>query len=211
LFTALLPSLVVAGLTATTDAGPIRFDNPPGPGHFDWRDTVPGSILDGTTLSVLLPADSQSNDLSNDPGSFNQVFLSQGDRTKVVGEDGQAGTTSQLQHAAGNDFFLVGVDEGVMIPDGLPWRTGNPGGWILFPPDLTELPEGAATYLGVRFDPGDGLHHGWIGVVRTGLDLDAFAWGYETVAGVPIAAGVPEPATLSLLSFGAIALLRRRT
>jgi hypothetical protein len=55
--------------------------------------------------------------------------------------------------------------------------------------------EGEPLYIGVEFDPGDGWHYGWIGVTRSGLDLDVSGWAYETEAGVPIAAGagVPNP------------------
>ncbi|KKK52571.1 hypothetical protein LCGC14_3103570, partial [marine sediment metagenome] len=58
------------------------------------------------------------------------------------------------------------------------------------------LPEGEETYLAVQFiDESDvDWHAGWIGVVRTaGGDIDAFAWGYETEPGVPIAAGAMGP------------------
>ena len=77
------------------------------------------------------------------------------------------------------------------------------------------LPEGQPAYLGVRFDQGAGWQYAWIGVVRNpdGTDpalVDAFAWGHETTPGVSIPAGAPEPASLALLAFGAVAALRRR-
>jgi len=63
-------------------------------------------------------------------------------------------------------------------------------------------------------------YYGW---VRFSLSIETDEWGhqlpsanlvdfaYESEAGVPIAAGaVPEPATLSLLALGGLALLRRR-
>jgi hypothetical protein len=64
--------------------------------------------------------------------------------------------------------------------------------------------------MGVRFNDVDGYHYGWISVVRNGLDLDAFAWGYETEPGVPIIAGIPAPGTLAALAFGAVVTRRAR-
>lgn len=42
------------------------------------------------------------------------------------------------------------------------------------------------------------------------VELDAFAWGYETDPDVPIAAGIPEPGTLAALALGAAAALAGR-
>jgi hypothetical protein len=61
------------------------------------------------------------------------------------------------------------------------------------PENPSILPEGVETYLGVSFDLGAGTQYGWIGVVRNAAMLDAFAWGYETDPGVPIAAGAWPP------------------
>ena len=83
-------------------------------------------------------------------------------------------------------------------------------GCVYFEGGYTNLPEGVEPYLGIRFDLGGGYQHSWLGVVHTGPELDAFAWGYETEVGVPIPAGVPEPGTLAALAVGAAALLGRR-
>jgi hypothetical protein len=74
----------------------------------------------------------------------------------------------------------------------------------------SNFPSGVARYMGVRFNDVDGYHYGWISVVRNGLDLDAFAWGYETEPGVPIIAGIPAPGTLAALAFGAVVTRRAR-
>ena len=88
--------------------------------------------------------------------------------------------------------FALGLDAGALIPDaGTYWRfqatyiyyAGWPG------PVNSMIPEGQAAYLGVKFDVGIGTQYGWIGVVRTGMELEAFAWGFERNVGVPIAAG----------------------
>jgi hypothetical protein len=46
----------------------------------------------------------------------------------------------------------------------------------------------------------------------TGVELDAFAWGFESEPGVPIPAGAypPEPGSLALLALGAAGVLSRR-
>jgi hypothetical protein len=80
------------------------------------------------------------------------------------------------------------------------WTSG--GRIVYFPP-------GEERYAGVSFDPGDGVHYGWIGVLN-GAPSEVFAWGYESDAGVPIPAGAPEPGSLALLAMGAGAALRRR-
>ena len=64
---------------------------------------------------------------------------------------------------------------------------------------------GQDVYLGARLKLPAQWHYGWIGVTRGGyygLELEAFAWGYETDPGVPIAAGIPEPGTLGMLALG---------
>jgi hypothetical protein len=81
----------------------------------------------------------------------------------------------------------------------------------------SNFPSGVARYMGVRFIDLDGYHFGWIGLVRGpdsypafDLNLNAFAWGYETEPGVPIIAGIPAPGTLAALAFGAVVTRRGR-
>jgi hypothetical protein len=86
-------------------------------------------------------------------------------------------------------------------------------------------------YIGVEFDIGGNTHFGWI--QYTGFYVAEFtfispdgpvtviganvlggfidSWGYETEAGVPIVAGIPEPSSSALLLFGGIWLIGRRT
>lgn len=157
-------------------AEPVRFENPGHgePGHFHW--VVP--IGDHTSyLDVIAPADAQPGVPYGNTGL--QHFFT--------------GSSGTVTHYAGNlelqtelVFMLVGVDSGQTIPSGSGWRHE---GYTAYPGYPTYLPEGEPTYLGFRIDLGGVDHYGWIGVVRTGLELEAFAWGYETEAGVPIAAG----------------------
>lgn len=186
-------AMIAAGTQAYGD--PIRFDNPPGAGHFDW------AVLSAyIPLDVMLPAGAQPGDpLAT--SAFEQYatpgasFL----RSNTGASDLQVGGPY------GND--VVGVDAGELIPSGFAWASR---GYTYYPGYGSQLAEGQPTYLGVRFDLGSGDHYGWIGVVRTATELDAFAWGYETEAGVPIPAGIPEPGTLAALALGAAAVLAGR-
>ena len=210
-------AVVAGGTQAWADA--IRYDNPAGPGHFDWRPLVAGtevilSILDG-------PADQDA--VVGDSGAYrhrNRMDIGYGTDVRRAGPTGEG-----PQYAiapSGGLKLLFPVDEAELIPttgaDGFTsgaasyWPSPEPGDPYTF------LTAGVETYLGVTFDLGAGLQYGWIGVTpewitSEGVDvlvLDAFAWGYETEAGVPIAAGVPEPGTLALLAMGAVGVLSRR-
>jgi hypothetical protein len=76
---------------------------------------------------------------------------------------------------------------------------------------------GAVRYLGVKmdfqntFDGVDAVHYGWIGIEITD-EADAtgnvVGWGYQTIPGHAIGAGVPEPSSLVLGAIGGAALIR---
>ncbi len=190
---------IAAGTQAYAD--PIRFDNLPGAEHFDWVPADPG---DQTRWLDVAVAASEQPGSGADPAAFRQHFGTSG-----VGGQVQGGGTGMGAVQIGGPYgvFLLGVDSGELIPSGLPW---GGEGYVYYPGFGSQLPEGVATYLGARFDAGAGNQYAWIGVVRTGDFVDAFAWGYETDPGVPIAAGAPEPGTLALLAFGACAAASRR-
>ena len=201
---------VALTIAAPAGAAPIRFDNPAGPGHFEWG-AIPNSG-DEVVLS-LLHGPGDQNAVNGDLGAFRQ--RNRGALGTDVRRSGPSPDGVQLVVApSGGLSHVVGVMEGTEIPTpGTDGFSSGSGIWINDPvpgDPNSIIDEGVETYLGVRFDLGNGLQHGWIGVVRTGITLDAFAWGYETEPGVPIAAGVPEPGTLSLLMIAGAALLRRR-
>ena len=177
-------------------ASPVRFDNPPGPGHFDW---AAGNV----DLDIVLDRDSQPGTagvpsvISHNPSDYGLV-------------DGTgASPNPELARDAGG-YVLANFNSLDLIGAGANWGydysfAGDYG------PYPTVLPEGVNTYIGVRFDLSSGWQYAWVGVNRSGNALDAFAWGYETEVGVSIEAGVPEPGTLALLAVGAVGLAGRRS
>jgi hypothetical protein len=195
-----------AAIAAGTQAyaNPIRFDNPAGAGHFVWTASPGHEVLDIEQNAAGQPG------VLHGVGTFEVASF--------YGRVARGGASSGLQHMAPDGYrFLAGVDSGVAIPTpgfaGFTSASQNAYIFSTYPyaPVTSLLPEGQQTYLGLRFDQGAGFQYGWIGVVRTGMEVDAFAWGYETTPGVAIPAGVPEPGTLALLAFGAAATLRRRS
>ncbi|MCA9250648.1 MAG: PEP-CTERM sorting domain-containing protein [Phycisphaerales bacterium] len=182
-------------------ADPIRFDNPPGPDHFIWYG---GTINDPSApvgLDVTVNSETQNGDFGG-PTDFHQSADSAS--SSILGAD----PGGQLALGGFTDLFLIGVAFGSQLDNSGVW---GDGGVVYFDGFGSELPENEPTYLGVRFDLGAGWQYGWIGVFRQNtFDLDVFAWGYETEPGVPIAAGVPEPASMALLAMGACGVLVRR-
>ena len=168
---------IAAGTSAYAEV--VRFDNPAGPGHFDWF----GPPISNRFLDLTLPAVSQTGADHDLPSEFWHAV-----ETTSSFVRGSLTALTAVQTTGFYDLFAAPFSAGQLIPDaGLYWRSG--GGYSYYPGYGSELPEGVPTYLSVRFDPGDGNHYGWFGVVRTGFELDAFAWGYETEPGVPIPAG----------------------
>ena len=189
-------AVIAAGTTAYAD--PVRYDNAAG---FDWTTTPGVNVLDIRFDSFSQPG------TDGIPGAFSFGAYPFGNLVRGQSAGGQV----QEVYNGYNDL-LPGVDAGVPIPSGFAWgTTAYVTNSDIYPGfEYTLLPEGEQTYLGVRFDQGAGNQYGWIGVVRTGMDLDTFAWGYETTPGVAIPAGIPEPGSLALLAFGALAVAGRR-
>lgn len=204
-------ALSVAFAWATVaQASVIAFENLPGPGHFDWTSTAGQEYL-----SVLSDAASQPG-TALEQGTFWR--RNDGSGTTVRGRNGSVQRKFLTSAAGPTAQMLATVDEGVEIPTISPDVDGFFAvGIVLLSSPQPEwpdslIPEGVPSYIGVSFDLGSGLQYGWIGIVRTGAEVDAFAWGYETEPGVSIAAGagIPEPGTISLLLIGAVGVLGRR-
>jgi hypothetical protein len=171
-------------------ATPVRYDNPAGPEHFDWA--VPGNT---TWLDITLAPGDQ-------PGiAFGASTFG---HTPISGGADAGGTSGVTELEIINGYQMVGHPSDTLIPSGLGW---NYYAYALL--SSTDVPDGVATYLGVRFN-GPNWQYGWIGIERSGAELDAFAWGFETEPGVPIPAGAPEPGTLAVLAVGAAGVLSRR-
>ncbi len=192
-----LTAVVAVLAVGVAGAAQIRFDNPAGPSHFDWSGGVGEVIwLDITSSAVDQPGDGGSSSLTQ--------VISTTD-SNVGGNGGSMSAEVQLD--SGFEFWAMGVDFGMDIPSGLPWGVSGMTTFDGFDSPIVEAQE---TYIGVQFDLGAGTQYGWIGVVRTGRELDAFAWGYETEPGISIPAGVPEPGSAALILLGAASMLRRR-
>lgn len=173
-----------------------RFENPEGPGHFDWGVEIgAGGPVE---LDVTRPFDQQGGTSASSmaqalaPPSVNSLT---GLATVEVG--------------GLYDLFATDVAANTMIPSGAPFSNGLQA-YVYYNGLGSEIAADTATYLGVRFDLGAGFQYGWIGVTRIGMELDAFAWGYSDIANDPIPAGIPEPGSLAMLACGATALLARR-
>jgi len=181
-------------------ADPIRYDNPPvgQPDHFDWA-----TVGVYTGLDIMQGAGSQPAG-GNDPSVFEQYVDDGGDFGIVF-----APTGGGVEVGGYWELFLSPVYPAghmtMMIPSGAPW---GDHGYISYPDFGSLLPEGARVYLGLTFALEDGPHFGWINVARDNVELEAYAWGYETEPWVGISG--PEPGTLSILAFGAALVGSRR-
>ena len=202
-------AVIAAGTQAYAER--IRFDNPAhgDAGHFHWPE--PSGLE--TYLDVTLPASSQP--VVGYAGYVAHSTARQGPYYVNSGYGGMSFETNYWGYG-----YLVPHNVGDIIPSGSPF--GYTYSYISNGPYKSLLPEGELTYLGAVlgvtgpvycFDGagcyGD-VHFGWVAGVRTGTEFEAFAWGYETEIGVAIPAGAPEPGTLALLAFGALAATRRR-
>ncbi len=196
-----LAGLAVMVFTAAAGASPVRFDNPAGAGHFVW---FGGTEADPIGLNITLGAGNQTGSAAG-LSTFNQGNTADGAHVLTP-----IGAPSRLHIHGDPAVFLVGFDFGESIPSAFGWDTHGWSNHTALP--TWHLPWDEPTYVGVKIDLGSGDQYGWIGVEFSSADLtlDTFAWGYETEVGVPIEAGVPEPGTLALLAFGALAATRRQ-
>ena len=207
---------VAAAIAAGTQAyaEEIIFINPAEgePGHFDWD--LGGEFEATTWLDITRPSTDQGGLVG--PSSVGQIM---GGMSSAYVYNGTAGGAFVFA-AAGPFHATKALDAGESIDSSLTDLDNTFSDTSLhvirflskFPPYFFTASSFAPfpSYMGARFNDVDGYHYGWIGVVLHGLDLDAFAWGYETEPGVPISAGIPAPGTLAALAFGAVVTRRGR-
>ncbi len=196
-----LGAILVLAAGVPTNAAPIRFDNPSHgeDGHFHWA--VPEG--DNTNwLDLMQPADAQPGTPWGD--SSLQHYFDSATPWGTIGTSGAGTVQVEIE-----SFWIAPLAFGAMIPSGAPT---SDQGYVYYEGYETPWPADEAAYVGVHFHIGAGTQYGWIGCLRTGEQVEAFAWGYETEPCVPIAAGVPEPASLAVLGLGAVVLAgcRRR-
>ncbi|VAX42558.1 hypothetical protein MNBD_PLANCTO03-1685 [hydrothermal vent metagenome] len=207
-----LAATIAAGSVAYAD--PVRFDNTSG---FGWyyttldltlsaEDQVYGGPGDVTGTSIYLdyfsdyyPAFSYTTSYTRGQGAeiwnsgWNNNYAAPFNSGDPIGPgmvDGSFHDGSVLEFAWWSYDYYSGEHD-----------SGFRG---LLPPD------GSDTYMGIRLTIDNQLHYGWIGARNNGGYISVFAWGYETEAGVAIAAGVPAPSTLGLLAVGAVGALGRK-
>lgn len=211
-----LAALIAAGTSAYGEA--VRFDN-------DGSFAFIGQVLD-----ITLPAHEQvafqnaaghSIELSNHIDKYFSTY-SLYDRFNLG--DGSVDFWSGPGNSLSVDPIAAGAIIGSDLTDGR-WlgasnfvRVEYPGYYYGKGGIFSPLTAGIPAYIGLRVDLGygDGFRYGWMGVVwdpdaPEGIGfLDAFAWGYQTDPGAPIAAGVPAPTGVALLAFGAAGSLSRK-
>lgn len=185
--------------SGVAEADIVYFENPVGAEHYNW---APGLFSD-RWLDIRNAATDQLGD-NNGPGSFGQLRSEFVTTLNVIG--------GQVLHGGLNSSLVWAATDGESIAATPPSNSNWSVGQFIHHPILTSnFAIGQEAYIGVRFDLGSGFHYGWIGVTRTGVTLDAFAWAYETQPGVPIAAGaIPAPAAGVLFGLGLIGASRRR-
>lgn len=229
---AILIAASTAAYSGVTHADPVRFDND---GSFTWETLERGQGTDNSILDITRPANDQPgygsgpNGLDNGTqvAIFGRHYDYYGGAWDSKGwlflrGDLSAGVYTAYKYA---DPYL----KGDMVFNFTQGREigFNDEPWLNLHTDalfhtaycdagchyLTWFPRRQPGYVGLKLSIDGETHFGWIGVVRggrDGIELDAFAWGYETTPDTAIAAGaVPVPGTLAALAFGAGALGRR--
>lgn len=199
--------LVVNAMVASTMASPMRFQNPAGPGHFSWQPQSSGASI---VLKITASPSAQSAALT-EPATFRQAWS--GVSNVVINASNATSNAVQGMPVPSNAFRTAA---GGIVNEVVPYL--SPASFVFTAyihrdnavagdPEFC-FPAGERRFLGVQFNPGDGIHYGWIGVVRTGNFLDPFAWAYESMPNTPIT--VPEPSALLLLGVGGLIAARRR-
>jgi len=195
---------LAAGMAGMAQAEVVVHLNPAGAGHFEWwNGQSPSSVY----LDIRLGATEQG--LGVTPSTVLQDIYEANSQWRLGGAVQPTGTF-EIHNGGASDQFAIGLSADTVISDSIGvWDQQSRiyhaavGSWV---------PEGEESFLGVRFSENGSTYYGWIGVVRVEHHLTAFAWGYETDADVPIAAGagIPTPGAIPALALGGLAVARRR-
>jgi hypothetical protein len=176
-------------------ADPVRHDNPPHgePGHFHWPTSGPVFL---NMLDIALPAGAQPGSAYATTSIENQVSGGAASFNSYTGY-GRLQTTPYGFALSFNAGDPVPNPSGVCSFYGDPFCF-SPSGYLHYP-GYNYVPEGVPAYLAAAVGGAyctyyNDCQYGWIGVVRTGAELEAFAWGFESTPNTPINAGDPQPA-----------------
>lgn len=195
---------------ASAHGAPVHFENPAGPGHFDWTDPTPdgsGALWLDVTVAATGQTGARVDGSSFQQNNFYDIGL------QVLGDNGagagpsEVAVESPIPDPLGKAVsFLVG--DAVGDPPGWGGSWAQDGRLTEFD-GTSHFVDGIPSFMGVRFNLGDGYRYGYIGVIKDGLVYDAFAWGYETEVGVPVRI-IPAPGAASLLGLCGLAAVRRQ-
>lgn len=201
----LAAGIVAAGASAEI----VHFANPsPGePGHHDWR--WPGFFQRSWLDITRSPADQAGVSSGSAVAQTRPALGHPEEANRLDGGAEVAIHVDAMFEGYTRAFDLgdpvVGADFGT-ISTLFYWNFEDPG--AIPPWGASLFPEGSRRYIGVRTVDG---RYGWIEVERTGGNVAAFAWAYETSPGVPILAGqVPAPGGAMVLALASLSAFRRR-
>ena len=205
----LVTAAAIAAATASAHAEAVRYENTAG---FSWM---------FNTLDVTQSAEDQTFGISGT--SIHMDYFGDFYPSFSYGHTYTSGDGAEIFNSGFNNRYASPLDAGTLIGPDLQdgafsqnstfefsFTSCDYYGYDCFDGTRGLLPSGVDTYLGVRLNIDGDTHYGWIGVNRRGVDLDVFAWGYETEANVAIQAGVPTPGPLAVLALGAAGALTRK-
>ncbi|MCA9312114.1 MAG: hypothetical protein KDA21_12955 [Phycisphaerales bacterium] len=217
----LIAAAVVLAAGTQAYGAAVRFDNPAGPGHFNWIERT----LDLTQPAAAQPSALGDSGISSGVWAHIRMYTASDYQTifartarggaspLVSGQtlEGAFETYTYVKALSAGDE--VGAASGDFSDDAMMAARigGSPYyGWY----DRTDLTMYGTSYVGFRFaHPLTGMmHYGWVSLYFDPYfaAVDALAWGYETRPETPVPAGAPTPGTLAGLALGAAAFGGRR-
>ena len=215
---ALAAGVAIAGGTQAYGE-PIKFENPPGPCHFNWQST--GSTFVFGTLDVTKDYLSQPDPAFPGASSYSTEFVARTitagycydayyapvdcrDTTVFAGREYVAlpsypyytylNSQLELEYQDATCQYVMAEKTGTNVPSYynfiFSFGTAYNNTMSPYGTICSALNDSPVkNYLGIAMELADGTHYGWIGVYLNDGMLDAFAWGYETTPNTPILAG----------------------